>query len=205
MAHSRSKTKRFDPMLPLCDGRPAPPRNSGDPVEQRMREFADAYQRLNVAYERLRKTRTRESSEAPDEILEEIDRIVHDRDALEDRLAPEGFYAEPVIEQLVTVDLLFSYAQKRSIAPATPEQIQTSTFSLFIPMPKEGEDMEVHLRGLLGPLFGIQADTSQRKKKDAPERRSGTGKKTARSARTRDIPSRTKGKEITAPRKQVRK
>ena len=169
-----------------------------------MREFADVYQRLNVAYERLRKARTGESGEAPDAILEEIDRIVHDRDALEDRLSPEGFYAEQVIEDLVTVDLVFSYAQKRSIAP--PKAEVASTFSLFIPMPEKGEDMEMHLRKYLGPLFGIQPGPVRRKKKKTGKKsRAGVEKKAVRPAKNKKSPARTKAKEKTVPRGQKRK
>ena len=143
----------FQPeFFPSCDGCPAPPPDAEHPVEARMLEFAAAYYRLNRCYERLRLARTGASTEKPEPILEEIDQAVHARDALEDRLSPEGFYAEPIMEGILAVNLLFSYATKRPVEPVPPGG---SSFSMFVPMPLPGADLEEHLRQYLGSVFGI--------------------------------------------------
>jgi hypothetical protein len=172
-------SRDFRPELyPLCEGRPAPAADSGDPVAQRMLEFAGIYYRLNLLYTRLQEVRLGHSAALPAAIHAEIGQAVQDRDALEDRLAPEGFFAEAVIEGLVTTNLVFSHALKKSMEPKPA--VSSSSFSLYVPMPQPGEDLEAHLRRHLGAFFDIpdsavpapgKAKRPSRKQAAAPSRK----------------------------------
>lgn len=142
-------------MFPLCDGEPAPPMSAKDPVCRKMIEFACHYYRLNFLYDRLKRIRLGESSEDAAAVLTEVDHATQARDVLEDTYAPEGFYAEPIVDGLMTVDLVFSHALKRW-APQGPAP--ASSFSLFVPMPEPGEDIEAHFRRHLAGLFALSSE-----------------------------------------------
>jgi hypothetical protein len=175
----------FDPTyLPLCEGFLPPEPETEHPIEQRMLEFVAAYYRLNECYDRLRLARLGSSQESPAHILEDIDKAVHARDALEDRLSPEGFYAEAIVEGVLTVDLVFSHALKKHVSPA---QVVQSSFSLYVPMPPPGVDIDDYLRQHLSGLFGIEPPAP--KKKSTPNRKLAAPKASAAGTKKAPRPS----------------
>lgn len=225
---SRPADPRFAPdfkpgFYPSCDGSPAPDPDTSHPVECRMLEFASAYYRLNCGYEELRLARTGESQGNPENLLQEIEQAVHARDALEDRLAPEGFYAEPVLDGILTVNLVFSHALKKTPKPAPPAA--DSTFSLYVPMPPPGTDMEAYLRRYLGGVFGHSDNpgteahsqrhpAGKKRSKPSPGRKSHAEKTSNSmsagkiSAKPESFPSRTReapGRAIKSPKARPRK
>jgi hypothetical protein len=133
-------------LFPLCDGQPAPPADAADEIDRRMHDFAAAYHLINVACERLRRIRTGESAEPAEAALAEIDEATRSRDALEDRYVAEGFYAEPLVEGLFVVDLVFNHARKKNSPTAAGVSAASevlSSFSLYLPMgnPMEFEEL----------------------------------------------------------------
>ena len=150
-------------------------------MAQRMLEFAGIYYRLNVLYTRLQEVRLGSSAAAPAAILAEIGQAMQDRDALEDRLAPEGFFAEAVIDGLITTNLVFSHALKKSMEPRPAAS--SSSFSLFVPMPQPGEDLEAHLRRHLGAFFDIPdpaVPASGKAKRPSRKQAAGPARKASR-------------------------
>lgn len=99
--------------LPRCDGGALPFIETSDRYERLMIEFAAAYYALNEAITRLESARRAKLSEADLEAaLQAATEASGSRDALEDRCAVEGFFAEPKMEKELYVDLEFMWAGK---------------------------------------------------------------------------------------------
>lgn len=98
--------------MPLCDGNPWPGTGTADPVQQRQIAFLAAYSHLNRWHDRLHEIRRDGPADEAPGVVEALQRMISLRDELEDRYAPIGFYAEPVMESHLAVNLIFHYAQK---------------------------------------------------------------------------------------------
>jgi hypothetical protein len=98
--------------MPRCDGKPWPEISTVEAVERQQIEFLSAYSHLNRLHDSLHEIRRAGlDGEAP-AIVDALQRLIGLRDQLEDRYAPFGFYAEPVMEDHLAVNLIFHYAQK---------------------------------------------------------------------------------------------
>jgi len=105
----------FNPRwLPLCDGREAPTGDRTRPILARVIEFASHYYAMNRAVALAEKCRRNGDSAGEAAALEELRRASHARDALEDRYAPEGFFAEPIMKGSRYANLIFTWANKPS-------------------------------------------------------------------------------------------
>src|SRR4051812_11556804 len=99
--------------LPACDGGPWPEGGASEAVPRQQLEFLAVYTHLNRLHDRLREIRVSEGTEeAVRPVLTALQRVIQFRDRLEDCYAPIGFYAEPVMEGALAVNLIFHHAQK---------------------------------------------------------------------------------------------
>lgn len=99
-------------LFPLANG--APPSASADPRnDEVVMAFLAAYYELNVRWMELGALRN--SAHAPQfpqrerEALQAIEAALRQRDELEDRWAPHGIIAEPIMEDGLTRDILFTF------------------------------------------------------------------------------------------------
>jgi len=141
-------------LFPLCDGAPAPPADSEDRTDLRMLEFASVFYRINLCYDQLREAG---AGTGPNpEIMVNLEAAAKARDALEDRLAPEGFYAEQELEGVITVNLVFRHALARFRPHEPIPQQSSSDFELEISLPPPpGVTLNQHLRNHFAELLGI--------------------------------------------------
>jgi hypothetical protein len=103
----------FDPaLLPRCDGGAWPPSDTTDRQQRRVIEFAAVYYAMNRALMCAEAARATGNALAETAALDEFCAASRTRDALEDQYAPEGFLAEPVLENSRYVDLRFTWAGK---------------------------------------------------------------------------------------------
>jgi hypothetical protein len=79
-----------------------------------MIEFAAAYYFMNKAILLAESARRTHDQEAELAALTVLRAASHARDALEDRCAPTGFFAEPVLQDERYVELHFMWAGKRA-------------------------------------------------------------------------------------------
>ena len=104
--------------FPLANGMVPPPIDAAGQNDRIMLEFLAAYYDLNCAHSRLVDARQRsDSSEragAEVECLREIEKVLILRDDLEDRYAPCGTIARPVVVSGFTVNVSFSFANADS-------------------------------------------------------------------------------------------
>jgi hypothetical protein len=98
--------------LPLCDGGDAPEGKSNSRYDRLMLEFLAAYYELNVAQAAMDETELKGDPAAQRAAMKEFVHASRWRDELEDRHAPEGFYAEPVMSGSRYANLLFHWANK---------------------------------------------------------------------------------------------
>ena len=141
-------------LFPLCDGVAAPPADSEDRTDLRMLEFASVFYRINLCYDQLRKAGA--GTDPDPEIMVKLEAAAKARDALEDRLAPEGFYAEQELEGLTTVNLVFRHALARFRPQEPIPQQSSSDFELEIPLPPPpGVTLKQHLHNHFAELLGI--------------------------------------------------
>ncbi|MDB6151585.1 MAG: hypothetical protein JWL90_38 [Chthoniobacteraceae bacterium] len=101
-------------LLPICDGGSLPSSFSVDPNDRLIIEFAAAYYLMNKALRLAEAARRARDQEAELAALRDLRSASHARDALEDRCAPTGFFAEPVFENDRYVELHFMWAGKRA-------------------------------------------------------------------------------------------
>lgn len=100
------------PLFPSANG--APPSASADPRnDEVVMAFLAAYYELNVRWMELRSVRGRagEPGFPQDErkALQAIEAALRQRDELEDRYAPYGIIAEPIMEDGMARDLQFTF------------------------------------------------------------------------------------------------
>ena len=122
---------------PKSDGSAAPPVDSTDRHDRIRLKFLATYYHLNQAYARLlevRKQPNRKSARGQSAelaALRHVERILRQRDALEDELAPYGVIAEPIVENGFTVDVKFSFGSR----PPGPSGPFYSSAFITIPLP----------------------------------------------------------------------
>ena len=98
---------------PKANGKEAPPANAGDRNERIVLEFLSVYYALNREHAKLRDVR--QTAESPQrtaqerERLQDIEKVLIQRDSLEDKYAPIGIIAEPVVQNGFTVDVKFTF------------------------------------------------------------------------------------------------
>jgi len=101
---------------PLCNGKPAPRRDSQDLHERRCLEFLAAFYQLNVLNKKLQASR---KAYAPRRrvkpLLDKIASATTALEALEDRYAPIGFFGEPVMKGIRYQNIVF-------VRPELPRQ-----------------------------------------------------------------------------------
>jgi len=98
---------------PKANGKEAPPANAGDRNERIVLEFLSIYYALNRAHAKLRDVR--QAAESPQrsaqerECLQGIEKVLIQRDSLEDKYAPLGIIAEPLVQNGFTIDVKFTF------------------------------------------------------------------------------------------------
>ena len=117
-----------------------------------MLEFLAVYYELNSESSRLLEVRKRpdsqQRSEAERERLQAIEKVLVLRDGLEDRYAPFGVIAEPVVQEGFTVELKVSFGNADA-AGRRRSDLYTITAFLPIPLPKgvKIEDLPIQIEG----------------------------------------------------------
>jgi hypothetical protein len=142
--------------FPLCDGGAAPPVGTTDRIERRQIEFLAAYYRLNQLIARLEALRSGAVREDERSVLREIQYAIRERDDLEDKYEPEGFIGEPIMDGIYYADVEFTHARSRQFY----QPMVSSRFSLSIPMPPPGVEIEGWVRRHLAPVFQESAGTT---------------------------------------------
>src|SRR5580765_8509775 len=109
----RSRSGFLPQFYPTANGKNAPPAGATERNDRIILEFLAAYYDLNSHYSRLLETRKNpespELSKAERKRLQAIEKGLILRDSLEDRYAPFGVIAEPVVHAGFTVDVKFSF------------------------------------------------------------------------------------------------
>jgi hypothetical protein len=108
----RSRTDFVPSLFPLANG--APPLASADPRnDEVVMTFLAVYYEINIRWMELRALRDNaRSPQFPQherESLQAIEAALRQRDELEDRWAPHGIIAEPIMEDGLTRDILFTF------------------------------------------------------------------------------------------------
>jgi hypothetical protein len=135
----RSISDFMERFLPLCNGKPAPPIGASGRNERIMIEFLVVYYHLNCFHLKLCDLRAR--AEAPDrpqsesDCLRELEKVLVVRDALEDRYAPCGILADPVVEDGFTVNIRFSFGNADSRGRPRGD-LYRLTAEIPIPLPR---------------------------------------------------------------------
>jgi len=124
--------------FPTANGHPAPPADVAEFNPRMTLEFLAAYYEINCLADRLMQVRAEPPSEARQQreraTLQAIDTALRRRDALEDRFAPHGIIAEPVMQNGYAVDIRFTFGN----VTGTGQTRNTPRFSsafITIPLP----------------------------------------------------------------------
>jgi hypothetical protein len=137
---------------PRGNGDEAPPADSAGQNERILLEFLAAYYHLNCEYSRLLGTRQQpaspERNEAERKCLQDIEKVVIARDILEDRYAPFGVIAEPVVREGFTVNVKVTFGN-RDASGRRRSDIYTLTAFVPVPLPKgtKFEDLALKIEG----------------------------------------------------------
>jgi len=144
--------RTFDPAAwPLCNGTPAPSRHPSNLYERRCLEFLAAYYHLNrlnrdlldarQQAERPGRTGLQTRKQRVRSILSGINRATRALEKVEDRYAPIGFYAEPVMDGVFYRDIAFVRPDLPRIYPSP------ASYSSHIAIPGLGDIPASELRG----------------------------------------------------------
>jgi hypothetical protein len=117
MEDPRSRPDFMARYYPLANGKKAPALCCEEQNDRIMLEFLAAYYFLNCAHAKLVEIRAAASSTPSDAeraYLPEVDKLLIFRDELEDRYAPRGVLAQPVIKDGFTLDVRFSFGNADS-------------------------------------------------------------------------------------------
>jgi hypothetical protein len=139
---------------PTANSKPAPPADSIGQNERIILEFLAAYYHLNCDHSRLLHVRTQpispERTEAERKCLQEIEKAVIVRDAVEDRYAPLGVIAEPAVREGLTVNLRIRFGNADA-AGRRRSDLYTLTAYVPIPLPQgtKFEDLPIYIEGNL--------------------------------------------------------
>jgi len=151
--HDPRRCADFLPQFyPTANAKPAPPIDSPGENERVVLEFLAAYYQLNREYSRLLEVRRQSPSPQRDEAerksLQEIEKVLIVRDALEDRYAPYGVVAQPIIRDGLTGNLKISFGNVDA-AGRRRSDVYTLTAFVPIPLPKgtKLEDLPLKIEG----------------------------------------------------------
>jgi hypothetical protein len=117
-----------------------------------MLEFLSLYYHLNCQYAALLQVRKKPKSprrtRTETEHLRVIEKIVIARDRLEDRYAPCGVIAEPIVEKGFTVDITFSFGNVDALGRPRSGSLRVTTY-IPIPLPpgKRLRDLPFKIEG----------------------------------------------------------
>ena len=114
--------------MPLVEGGSWPPIETENRHERLVIEFCAIYYDMNVALARVQQARRAGNQEAERAALETLCAASRTRDELEDRCAPEGFYAEPAMDGERYADIHFMWSGKQPIERAQLHEF-AATFS----------------------------------------------------------------------------
>jgi hypothetical protein len=121
---------------PSANARKAPPPGASSRNDRVMLEFLSLYYDLNCQHAALLQVRKKPKSprrtRSEAEHLRVIEKILIARDQLEDRYAPYGVIAEPIVEKGFTVDITFSFGNvdARGLPRSGPLRVTT-----YVPIP----------------------------------------------------------------------
>jgi hypothetical protein len=148
----RSRNDFLPQHYPRANGKEAPPIDATAQNDRIQLEFQAVYYELNFEYSRLLEVRKRpdsqQRSEAEREQLKAIERVLVLRDGLEDRYAPLGVIAEPVVKEGFTVDLKVSFGNVDAAGRLRSDLYRITTY-VPIPWPKGAkiEDLPIQVEG----------------------------------------------------------
>jgi hypothetical protein len=140
---------------PTANGQAGPDVGANEPNDQITLEFLAAYYRLNLGYVQLVEARKSPDPirrrEMEKECLQSIEKVLILRDSLEDRYAPFGVIADPVVKDGFTVDLKIQFG---NVDAAGRRRTETYTLTAYVPIPlPQGATFEdVHMQ-IEGPGF----------------------------------------------------
>jgi hypothetical protein len=140
---------------PRANGQEAPPLDATEQNDRIVLEFLAAYYHLNCEYSRLLELRkeanSAERSQAERKSLQAIEKVLIVRDALEDRCAPLGVIAEPVVKDGFTTNLKISFGNVDAEG-RNRSDLYTLTAYVPVPLPK-GTKFETVPIKIEGPGF----------------------------------------------------
>lgn len=155
--------------LPACDGGPWPGIDPSDILSRQKLEFLAVYSHLNRLYDYMNVLRGSGSREEK-QVVAALQRVIAFRDQLEDRYAPTGFYAEPVLKGHLTVNLVFHYAQKY----VQENHRRHEPLEAWVKVPLPESKMRKALAGIPGiSVKKIRADLNLRRPRKNKDRQSG--------------------------------
>ncbi|MBI4659573.1 MAG: hypothetical protein HY735_12100 [Verrucomicrobia bacterium] len=138
---------------PKANGKEAPPFDASARNDRIMHEFLAAYYDLNCLCARLLEIRARPDSPQRGnderECLQAVEKALIVRDGLEDRYAPLGVIAEPVVKEGFTEDVKFGFGNRDSRGRPRAD-LYTITAQVPIPLPR-GAKIENFIESIEGP------------------------------------------------------
>jgi hypothetical protein len=125
---------------PKANGKEAPPLDAQDRNDRIVLEFLSVYYALNCEHAKLRQVRNNTAQER--ERLQAIEKVLIQRDGLEDKYAPFGVIAEPVVENGFTVDIKFTFGSVNAAGRLRgAPMISSSTIPIRLPPGVKLEDL----------------------------------------------------------------
>jgi hypothetical protein len=143
---------------PKANRREAPAVNTTGRNDRVILEFLAVYYELNCQYDALlqarKKPKSPERTRTEAAHLQVIEQILIARDRLEDRYAPCGVIAEPIVEKGFTVDITFSFGNVDARGRPRSGSLTISTY-IPIPLPPGTRLSDLPLK-IEGPGFPAQ-------------------------------------------------
>ena len=143
----------FQPQhYPRVNDQEPPPPSATERNDRMKIEFLAAYYDLNCAYAQLVAVRQEAESpalrDAEKKLLQNVERLLIVRDGLEDRFAPLGVIAEPVVKDGFTVNVILSFGNVDA-AGRLRSEMYTITACVPIPLPEgvKFEDLDLKFEG----------------------------------------------------------
>lgn len=148
----RKQTDFHPQHYPRVNGHDAPPAEATERNDRIKLAFLAAYYGLNCAYSRLLETRrsmdSPERRKAEKMRLQTIEQMLIVRDRLEDRYAPFGVIAEPVVKNGFTVNVKIGFG---NVDAAGRRRSDCYTITACVPIPLPGgvkfEDLPIEIEG----------------------------------------------------------
>jgi len=149
----RSRPDFIEQHFPLANGKPAPAPDSEERNDRIMLDFLAAYYDLNCAHAKLLEIRRGEGSTTRSDVernyLPEVDKLLIVRDEIEDRYAPCGILAQPVLKDGFTVNIKFSFGNTDSRGKPRNDLFRV-TLKVPVPLPP-GAKLSDYVIGFEGP------------------------------------------------------